>query len=54
LKRKDRADYGDFKPSCAVPAGTTPLVITYNASTVPILQLAMSGKTSEQQLFDYG
>src|SRR5579862_285209 len=39
-----------------LPPGTTPpLVITYNASTVPILQLALSGKTlSEQQLFDYG
>jgi len=39
-----------------LPAGTTPpLVITYNASTVPILQLALSGqKLSEQQLFDYG
>jgi multidrug efflux pump subunit AcrB len=39
-----------------LPAGTTPpLIITYNASTVPILQLALSGqKLSEQQLFDYG
>ncbi len=39
-----------------LPPGTTPpLVITYNASSVPILQLALSGKTlSEQQLFDYG
>src|SRR5579862_855159 len=39
-----------------LPPGTTPpLVITYNASTVPILQLALSGqKLSEQQLFDYG
>ena len=39
-----------------LPAGTQPpLVITYNASTVPILQLALSGqKLSEQQLFDYG
>src|SRR5215469_4069372 len=39
-----------------LPPGTTPpLVITYNASTVPILQLAMSGQQlSEQQLFDYG
>jgi multidrug efflux pump subunit AcrB len=39
-----------------LPPGTTPpLVITYNASTVPILQLALSGKgMSEQQLFDYG
>jgi multidrug efflux pump subunit AcrB len=39
-----------------LPPGTTPpLVITYNASTVPILQLALSGQQlSEQQIFDYG
>src|SRR5947209_5273355 len=39
-----------------LPAGTTPpLVITYSASSVPILQLALSGqKLSEQQLFDTG
>src|SRR5215469_11245925 len=39
-----------------LPQGTTPpLVITYNASTVPILQLALSSeKLSEQELFDYG
>jgi len=39
-----------------LPPGTTPpLVISYNASSVPILQLALSGKRlSEQQLFDYG
>jgi multidrug efflux pump subunit AcrB len=38
------------------PQGTTPpLVIQYNASTVPILQLALSGKAlNEQQLFDMG
>jgi multidrug efflux pump subunit AcrB len=38
------------------PTGTTPpLVIQYNASTVPILQLALSGKAlNEQQLFDVG
>ena len=38
------------------PPGTTPpLVIQYNASTVPILQLALSGKgLNEQQLFDMG
>ena len=38
-----------------MPPGTTPPnVITYNASTVPILQLALSGPgLSEQQLFDY-
>ena len=37
-----------------LPPGTTPpLVITYSASSVPILQLALSGqKLSEQQLFD--
>jgi len=39
-----------------LPPGTTPpLVITYSASTVPILQLALSGQQlSEQQLFDNG
>src|SRR5580765_963941 len=39
-----------------LPQGTTPpLVITYSASSVPILQLALSGgKLSEQQLNDYG
>src|SRR5579862_8239603 len=39
-----------------LPQGTTPpLVITYNASTVPILQLALSGPgLSEQQLGDIG
>ncbi|HVO59758.1 MAG TPA: efflux RND transporter permease subunit [Terriglobales bacterium] len=39
-----------------LPPGTTPpLVITYSASSVPILQLALSGnRLSEQQLFDYG
>ena len=37
-----------------MPAGTTPpLILNYNASTVPILQLAISGKgLSEQNLFD--
>ena len=37
-----------------LPPGTNPpLVIQYNASTVPILQLALSGNgLSEQQLFD--
>jgi len=36
------------------PPGTTPpLILNYNASTVPILQLALSGAgLSEQQLFD--
>ncbi len=39
-----------------LPPGTTPpLIITYNASTVPILQLALSGHgLSEQQLNDLG
>lgn len=39
-----------------LPPGTTPpLIILYNASTVPILQLALSGKgLSEQQLYDLG
>ncbi len=37
-----------------MPAGITPpLILNYSASTVPILQLALSSKTlSEQQLFD--
>ncbi len=39
-----------------LPEGTTPpLIITYNASTVPILQLALSGQgLTEQQLNDFG
>jgi CzcA family heavy metal efflux pump len=39
-----------------LPPGTTPpLIITYNASTVPILQLALSGQgLSEQELNDLG
>src|SRR5262252_2933218 len=39
-----------------LPPGTTPpLVISYSASSVPILQLALSGPgLSEQQLNDYG
>src|ERR1700730_10059249 len=39
-----------------LPPGTTPpLVITYSASSVPIIQLALSGQSlSEQQLYDYG
>src|SRR3954465_7825833 len=37
-----------------LPPGTQPpFILTYNASTVPVLQLALSGKQlSEQQLFD--
>ncbi|MFC0204684.1 efflux RND transporter permease subunit [Novosphingobium soli] len=39
-----------------LPAGSNPpLIINYSASTVPILQLALSGQgLSEQQLFDIG
>ena len=39
-----------------LPPGTTPpLVIQYNASSVPIIQLSLSGQgLSEQQLNDYG
>ncbi|HUC28996.1 MAG TPA: efflux RND transporter permease subunit, partial [Candidatus Acidoferrum sp.] len=39
-----------------LPQGTTPpLIIAYSASSVPVLQLALSGKgVSEQQLNDYG
>ena len=39
-----------------MPAGTTPpLILNYNASTVPIIQLALSGKgMSEQALADLG
>src|SRR3984957_8879548 len=38
-----------------MPPGTTPpYIIVYNASSVPILQLALSGQgLSEQQLFDF-
>jgi multidrug efflux pump subunit AcrB len=39
-----------------LPAGSTPpLIIAYSASSVPILQLALSGQNlSEQELNDYG
>jgi hypothetical protein len=39
-----------------MPPGTQPpLILNYNASTVPIIQLALSGKgLSEQNLFDLG
>ena len=39
-----------------LPPGTTPpLVITYTASSTPIVQLGLSSKTlPEQQLFDLG
>ena len=37
------------------PGITPPLILNYNASTVPILQLALSGKgLSEQKIFDTG
>ena len=37
------------------PGITPPLILNYNASTVPILQLALSGSgLSEQKLFDLG
>jgi len=38
-----------------LPPGTTPpLILNYNASTVPIIQLALSGKgLSEGRMFDY-
>ena len=37
------------------PGATPPLILNYNASTVPILQLALSGKgLSEQNLGDLG
>jgi len=37
------------------PGITPPLILNYNASTVPILQLALSGAgMSEQKLFDFG
>jgi CzcA family heavy metal efflux pump len=37
------------------PGVTPPLILNYNASTVPIVQLALSGRgLNEQQLFDVG
>ena len=37
------------------PGITPPLILNYNASTVPIVQLALSsGKLTEQQIFDLG
>ena len=37
------------------PGITPPVILNYNASTVPILQLALSGKgIAEQKLFDFG
>ncbi len=37
------------------PGSTPPFLLTYNASSVPIIQLGLSGQgLNEQQLFDYG
>ena len=37
------------------PGVTPPLILNYSASTVPIVQLALSGRgLSEQQIFDFG
>src|SRR6267378_2161037 len=37
------------------PGAVPPFIIQYNASSVPIIQLALSGKTiPESQLYDYG
>jgi|HubBroStandDraft_1064217.scaffolds.fasta_scaffold00037_69 CzcA family heavy metal efflux pump len=37
------------------PGATPPLVVSYNASSVPVIQLALSSdKLSEQELFDLG
>ncbi len=40
----------------SMPPGTNPpFIITYNASSVPVLQLALSGRgLTEQQLYDFG
>ena len=49
----DRRSAGDDE--AASPGNHPPLVIRYSASTVPILQLGLSGKgLSEQQLNDMG
>src|SRR3546814_13404067 len=37
------------------PGISPPMIVNYDASTVPVLQLALSGKgLDEQQLFDLG
>ncbi len=36
------------------PGITPPYVLSYNAATVPILQLGLSGKLPQMKLFDYG
>ena len=54
------ADRAGHPPSQTVlkqmpPGITPPLILNYNASTVPILQLALSSKDlSEQKIFDLG
>ena len=55
-QRRGPSDCGLADRLAPLPPGTTPpLVIQYNASTVPILQLALSGNgLSEQQLCDMG
>jgi multidrug efflux pump subunit AcrB len=46
---------GQAQVRSAPPGTTPPFVVAYNASSVPILQLALSGKNlSEQQLYDLG
>jgi len=50
-------NYGGFSdPTQQLPAGSTPpLILAYSASSVPVLQLALSGQNlSEQELNDYG
>jgi CzcA family heavy metal efflux pump len=45
-----QADLRQLPPGIAAP-----IILTYSASTVPILQLGLQGKgLSEQELFDYG
>src|SRR2546430_11561417 len=37
------------------PGAVPPFILQYNASSVPIIQLALGGKTlSEAELYDYG
>ena len=53
--RPDHVDLADGAPSGMPPGTNPPFIITYNASSVPVLQLALSGKgLSEQQLYDLG
>jgi multidrug efflux pump subunit AcrB len=47
--------YGQTALRQMPPGATPPLILKYNASSVPILQLAMSSdKLTEAQLFDFG